>query len=727
MPRTLNPTSPPTGVDLSLSVKRGDIDGLRAIAVLLVLLYHAKFGFAGGYVGVDVFFVISGFLVTSLLLREIDLNNHIALGLFWGRRIRRLILPVSLVTVATVAVGYLTLEPFRLRSLAYDALSAATMNANNRFALTTSNYLSGLALPSPLQHLWSLGVEEQFYLVLPLLVIATLRFTRQRLVLTILISICTIISLLASLILTESSPAAAYYILPTRAWELLAGSLLAIAAQRVSQIPSFLRSAFGWLGLIIIIYAAVSFNESTSFPGFAALLPVLGTVGVLVSADCGTGRILALPLLQWLGVRSYSLYLWHWPVLILSEAQIGPLSTVHRAAALFISLILADLTFRFVEQPFRFNPHLVRDWVASFRAGAGITAFVTSSALILLFISPSNVNSVAGVALSTESAVSNQSISTNFTITPNNSANQVKKSSNLTSTIIGESRDGVLKKIQPSQPAPSSTIPSLSQKTKQKPSLKSIIPVETNNNPIGKVLLLGDSTLAPLRWYSEGTASLSGFTYRLDAESCRRLALKSCKGREERTPISAAPLVDKFTSNGQRYPTAIVMGGYHSTPSTIGEEFVMIVDALRANGTTRILFVEFRESLAYPAAGSRGKKSVYTLFNKTVRDLLASGRYPDVMILPWNTYSATQSHWFRADGIHINLEGSLALGAYLSDTLAYIEEKPCHSLVTAEPCNHPTIPAKVDYFERYSVTPSEIHCYQYGASRREVCEPDIRM
>jgi peptidoglycan/LPS O-acetylase OafA/YrhL len=162
MPRTLISTSSYSGVEQGISTKRGEIDGLRAIAVLLVLLYHAKFGFAGGYVGVDVFFVISGFLVTSLLLREIDLNNHIALGLFWGRRIRRLILPVSLVTVATVAVGYLTLEPFRLRSLAYDALSAATMNPNNRFALTTSDYLSGLALPSPLQHLWSLVLRNNF-------------------------------------------------------------------------------------------------------------------------------------------------------------------------------------------------------------------------------------------------------------------------------------------------------------------------------------------------------------------------------------------------------------------------------------------------------------------------------------------------------------------------------------------------------------------------------------
>jgi peptidoglycan/LPS O-acetylase OafA/YrhL len=727
MPGSPNPTPSSSGVEQAFSAKRGEIDGLRAIAVVLVLLYHAKFGFTGGYVGVDVFIVISGFLVTSLLLREIDLHNHIALGQFWGRRIRRVILPVSLVTVATVAFGYLTLEPFRLRSLAYDALAAATMNANNWYALTTNDYLSGLALPSPLQHLWSLGVEEQFYLVLPLLAVATLRFSRQRLAFISLIIICTFFSLLASLYLTESSPAAAYYLLPTRAWELLAGSLLALAAQRAARIPAFLRSIFGWLGLIVIIYTAVKFNENTSFPGYAALLPVLGTVGVLIAADLGSGRILALPLLRWLGVRSYSIYLWHWPVLILSEAQIGPLSSTQRATALFISLILGDITFRFVEQPFRFHPHLVRDWAASFRAGAALTAAVTSSALILLFISPTNINHETGVALSTETTVNNQLLSTNLPRISNNSANEVKKSENLTLTVITELYDADLKKIQPSQPASPSITPSDLPKTNQKLPLKSNLPVKTINDPIGKVLLLGDSTLAPLRWFRQGTASLSGFTYQLEAESCRRLALKSCKGREERTPISAAPLVDKFTSNGQRFQTAVVMGGYHSTPSSIGEEFVMIVDALRANGTTRILFLEFRESLAYPAAGSRGKKSVYTLFNKTVRSILSSGSYPDVILLPWNTYSATQSHWFRTDGIHVNLEGALALGAYLSDTLAYIEEKPCLLIETAEPCNHPTFPTKVDYFERYSVTPSDIHCYQYGASRRETCEPDKGM
>lgn len=662
MTRTLNSTSSSSGIKHSFIAKRGEIDGLRAIAVIFVLLYHARFGFSGGYVGVDVFFVISGFLVTSMLLREIELHNYISLSQFWGRRIRRLILPVSLVTVVTVVVGYLTLEPFRLRALAYDALAAAMMNSNTRYALTTSDYLSGLTLPSPLLHLWSLGVEEQFYLVLPLLVVVSLRFFHQRLALTSLLIICTIASLLASIYFTVSSPAAAYYYTPTRAWELLAGSLLALVAHRVSALPTLLRSVLGWSGLIVIIFAAIRFNGYTSFPGYAALLPVLGTVGVLVAAELGSGRVLALPLLQWLGVRSYSLYLWHWPVLVLSEAQIGPMNTTQRTTALLFSILLADLTYRFVEQPFRYHPLLERDWLASFRAGGALTAIVASSALILLFISPANAKSLPDVALSTETTAKTQ------------------------------------------------------------PFLQDEI-----NDPIGKVLLLGDSTLAPLRWFKDGSRSISGFNYRLEAESCRRLAFKSCEGREKRTPISAAPFVDKLSNNGQRYKTAIVMGGYHSTPSTIGEEFELIVKALRSNGTTRILFVEFRESLAYPAPGTFGKKSVYTLFNKTIRNLLSSGSYPDVLLLPWNTYSASHGHWFRTDGIHINLEGSLALGVYFSDTLASIEGKPCHSLQANVPCSIPTLPAKVDLFERFSVSPTDIHCYHYGTSRREFCEPDIKM
>ena len=742
---------------------RGEIDGLRALAVTLVLAYHAKFSFTGGYVGVDVFFVISGYLVTGTLLREIDKHGKIRIREFWARRIRRLLLPVTIVSISTLGIGYLLLEPFRLRSLAYDAVASATMNANNRFAVTTSDYLSGLTLPSPLLHLWSLAVEEQFYLLLPLLLLLALKFTSPRKVLALSFILLASLSLYLSIAITPNSPSYAYYLLPSRAWELLAGSGLALLGLTLQRIPSLLRSLTGWVGVAAIIFAATMYNERTPFPGYAALLPVLGTVAVIISGQLGPGRILANPILQWLGTRSYSLYLWHWPVLVLAEAKFAPLSAPTRLALLATSLLLADLTFRFAEQPFRFHPLLVARRAATFKAGTALTASLLGVSLLLTSVAPASTPLIPGVALAEDFTTLNQEESrinstTDYYETPSQptlpepSPSPTLTSSN-TNQLLPSPTPTKTKPLQTAKPlTPSSSNNSIQSTLSPKPtptkpattpsSASASAPPQTEavsatsattspspNSPVGKVLLIGDSTLAPLRWFKEGTKSLKGFDYKLEAESCRRLAYDSCKGREKRVPSSAAPVIKKLTDKKELYQTVVVMGGYHSTPTTIGPEFDLLVKAIRAHGATRIIFVEYRESLAYPAPGGKGKISVYTSFNKTIRARVATGKFPEVTLLPWNSYTASAGEWFRSDGIHVNLEGTLALGAYISDTLAALEGRSCVNSDTNEPCQLPAGRAdrSIDLFNLYKVKRTDTHCYELGSTRKKSCMRDMVM
>ena len=227
--------------------RRRDIQGIRAIAVLLVLAYHAKVpGFSGGYIGVDVFFVVSGFLITSLLVREFDSTNKISLTNFYARRVRRL-LPASLVVViGTLIISKIWLEPLRLNDLTQDARAAALFATNIVFAVRESDYLQSALPPSPLQHYWSLGVEEQFYIFFPIIVMVLLKLgkTSKSLLITGLATI-TAVSFVICVAITPSMPAISFYLLPFRAWELGAGALLAMLGVKVSRIMSANRELFG--------------------------------------------------------------------------------------------------------------------------------------------------------------------------------------------------------------------------------------------------------------------------------------------------------------------------------------------------------------------------------------------------------------------------------------------------------------------------------------------------
>ena len=343
---------------------------------MLVLAYHAKVpGFSGGYIGVDVFFVVSGFLITSLLVREFDATNKISLTDFYARRVRRL-LPASLVVViGTLVISRIWLEPLRLNDLTQDARAAALFATNIVFAVRESDYLQSALPPSPLQHYWSLGVEEQFYIFFPIIVMVLLKLGKASKSLLIAgLTTITAISFAVCVAITPSMPAIAFYLLPFLAWELGAGALLAMFGSKVSRIKSVNRELFGWVGLVIIVVTGLIYDSKTLFPGYAAGLPVVATILLIVSGDnskFGPSRLLELRVFQWLGSRSYSLYLWHWPILIVARsANKAELTAIQIALCMLATLLLAELSFKFVEQPIHKVPRFLNNTNRSLVFGA---------------------------------------------------------------------------------------------------------------------------------------------------------------------------------------------------------------------------------------------------------------------------------------------------------------------------------------------------------------------
>ncbi|HEX4304545.1 MAG TPA: acyltransferase family protein [Solirubrobacterales bacterium] len=355
---------------------RPDIEGLRAVAIVAVLLCHAGVGFlAGGYVGVDVFFVISGFLITRLLLGEMDRTGTISLRGFYARRAKRL-LPLSAVLLATVGVlSMILLSPLRNTEVAGDIIASALYVANWHFAAQSVDYFAQGLEPSPVLHLWSLAIEEQFYLVWPgLMLIATWFWRRTgrsvRPVLWVVLTLILVGSFVYGIGLTDDKPAFAYFSTFARAWELGLGAALALAgAVRLPRLGAF---ALGWLGLAAIVYSSFVFTGETAFPGSAALVPTLGAAALILSGTAlaetaggvlglraGAGRLLSFAPIRYVGRISYSWYLWHWPFLVFAAAIWGPrLSVAAGLAAVAASWVPTQLTHMLIEDPVRRAPAL---------------------------------------------------------------------------------------------------------------------------------------------------------------------------------------------------------------------------------------------------------------------------------------------------------------------------------------------------------------------------------
>ena len=394
MPDLVTPTQ--TAPARTRRAQRADIQGLRALAVGLVVLYHAQVPFIhGGYVGVDVFFVISGFLITTHLVEGMERSGRMDFAAFYARRVRRLLPAALVVIVLTVVASVIWLPPLQLRGMFTEAIASALYVPNVLLAANGTNYLAETT-PSMFQQYWSLGVEEQFYLVWPALLVAVRWLTRSRRALVMIILALVVVSLLGSVVLSRTHQPLAFFLLPTRAWEFGVGALVALAPLDRLRASRHASAALGWTGLALVVAAGFLFTERTVYPGFAALAPVAGTAMLIVVGTSlvpqTVSRLLSLRPLTWVGDISYSLYLVHWPLLVLPQAAVGqgrPLAWWTLAALALACLPAAVLLHRHVERRLLGGGRLSRA-----RARRTLVAtLVVSSVVALAFVGGQAVTS----------------------------------------------------------------------------------------------------------------------------------------------------------------------------------------------------------------------------------------------------------------------------------------------------------------------------------------------
>src|SRR5664280_71531 len=366
---------------------RPDVEVLRAVAVGLVVLFHAGIPhLTGGFVGVDVFFVISGFVITGLLLRERQGTGRTSILDFYARRVRRILPAATLVIVATVAAAYVVLGVVSGNNVADDGRWAAVFLANFHFESIGTNYFSSGLPPSPLQNYWSLSVEEQFYVVYPTLFLLVARVKGRfslRTRMSVALGVVIIASYWLSVTQTASHPASAYFSPFTRAWELALGALVAVSTTWLKHLPAQVAALLTWAGLAAIVYSAFVFNAQTAYPGSLVAVPVVGA-GLIIAGGvavprAGAESLLGLGPFRWLGKLSYSLYLWHWPILIIAAEQVGKTSLPvgDNLILVVIAVLVSMVTYRLVENP-------IRHWRLPSRTsvGAGV-ALVLTTLLVL--------------------------------------------------------------------------------------------------------------------------------------------------------------------------------------------------------------------------------------------------------------------------------------------------------------------------------------------------------
>ena len=374
---------------------RGDIAGLRAVAVVLVLLYHGGLkSIPGGFIGVDIFFVISGFLITTQLMSEIDRTGRISLRAFYARRAKRILPAAAVVLVATAVAVYLFVPRIRWQDVGGDIVSAAAYVVNWRLADRAVDYLAQDSPPSPVQHFWSLAVEEQFYLVWPLLIMAAIlvakaiRRTRVWPILWAGLAVVAAPSFVYSIVYTAGNPQRAFFVSTTRMWELAIGVAVALAASQVARMPRSVAILLGWLGLVAIAFSGLAFSSATQWPGYAAALPTLGAASV-IAAGVAAGRrgpvaILGTRPFRWVGDLSYSLYLWHWPMIVVATAHWNGLSVERGLAVAIASVIPAWITFHLVENPLRYSRSISGSPRLALSLGANFTLVGACAGLALL-------------------------------------------------------------------------------------------------------------------------------------------------------------------------------------------------------------------------------------------------------------------------------------------------------------------------------------------------------
>jgi peptidoglycan/LPS O-acetylase OafA/YrhL len=374
--------------------RRADLQGLRAVAVLAVIAYHFGVpGASGGFVGVDVFFVLSGFFITRLLMRDIEEHGRIRLTRFWANRVKRL-LPNALLVVLCVLVGAaLMLPSYRLAGISQDAVSAAAFFANFHFAARAVDYFHLDDPASPLLHYWSLSIEEQFYLVLPLAMSTAALLARHRAkrVVVVLLAAVAVLSFTASLVAIEHSQPVAFFHPWYRAWQLACGGLTGLLFDRRAVVPAMFRGAGAVLGFVAIATSIVLLTEDMPYPGILALAPTLGTAALIYGLDAGRlpagiARFLVLPAMVVVGDMSYSLYLWHWPVAVFIEVLWPVAGIVATVGALAVTAVLAGAAYIFVERPIhriKFRPFDARRILAAGVAAVGVVVAASAGTVLL--------------------------------------------------------------------------------------------------------------------------------------------------------------------------------------------------------------------------------------------------------------------------------------------------------------------------------------------------------
>lgn len=403
---------------------RKDIEGLRAVAMFLVLPYHAGLMlFPGGFVGVDVFFVISGFVITGQLLKEVDRDGHVSLGRFYARRAKRLLPAAGLVLVATAAMIYFLVPKIRWGNTGGDIVTSAIYFVNYHLANRSVDYLAEDVPPSPVQHYWSLSVEEQFYFVWPVLVLLVVWITARmqvrrraeggpaqttarpplfRPVLFTVIVVLALFSLVWAIYSSIASPERAYFDTTVRAWEFAAGTIVALVITRCDQMPKRVGVILTWLGLGMVLVAGLLYNKEMVWPGAAALLPIIGAAifiaGGNAAGDSGPVKVIGVRWMVFLGSITYSLYLWHWPLLIVArERNDGAIPVWVGLIIVTLTVIPAYLTFRLVENPIRNSPFVAGSTRVAIGIGviSTLVAVVAGLMLSLAFANASSTSSTA--------------------------------------------------------------------------------------------------------------------------------------------------------------------------------------------------------------------------------------------------------------------------------------------------------------------------------------------
>jgi peptidoglycan/LPS O-acetylase OafA/YrhL len=401
----MRPDSIGDSVDRMRGTFRADIEGLRAVCVIAVVLYHAfPAWLRGGFIGVDIFFVISGYLITGLLLNEIQQTGRIDVLRFWGRRIRR-ILPAATFVLCCIAALALVFPALDTRTLSRHILAAAFFFHNIRQGWEAVDYLGAAHDDNPLLHYWSLSVEEQFYAVWPLLLLGACTLfraeTRQR-TLVVLIAVLWMASFAYSVHLTRASPVWAFFDPFSRSWQLLSGAFLAAAEPLARQPGGRVGRALGYLCLAVLVACFAAISNHRPYPGLIAAIPTLAAT-LMIYANAGrptdSAAFLAHPALRYIGRVSFSWYLWHWPLLVFGRMAFGDGLAV-QAGMMALSFVLAALTYRFIEQPARHSAIFSRALVPTYALGFGLIGAGALTGVAMRHLVPDGVHLGGGVYVS---------------------------------------------------------------------------------------------------------------------------------------------------------------------------------------------------------------------------------------------------------------------------------------------------------------------------------------